>query len=190
MTSGQSTPSQSVQSAFSAFSDGDWRTFASLVHPDALAAFRTSQLGSTVGYTLVKRDPTMRNRNIAITPSEFISADAIQRAKDFRIAEFSGNPTIGELAALSPNDFLVRWCVAATGNPDRPWRAFQHVRRHILGEILEGDTLAHVLYRQEVKSVWLAGALYVMPLKLFEGQWLLLLNDDVIWDFPLVRLEE
>ena len=52
--------------------------------------------------------------------------------------------------------------------------------------IMEGDTLAHVLYREQVESNRLAGKLDVMSLRLVAGHWLILLNDDVIWRFPLV----
>ena len=187
MASTQATPAQVVRAAFQAFARGDWNTLATLVHPDALAAFRTDQLGSAVGWTLVRRDPKTRHRNIAISPSEFVTPDAIDKARTLRLAEFPGEPTIGELAALSPPDFFVRWCEAAFRNREHnPWPAMQSLKREVVGEIMEGDTLAHVLYRQQVKSVWLAGSLKVMSLKQVAGHWLILLNDDVIWNFPLV----
>jgi hypothetical protein len=62
----------------------------------------------------------------------------------------------------------------------------QHTGRQIIGEIMEGDTRAHVLYRVKGESIWLAGRLEVMPLKQLNDRWLMLLNDDVIWRFPLV----
>jgi hypothetical protein len=187
MASSQTTPAQVVHAAFQAFSGSDWQTFASLVHPDALAAFRTAQLGSAVGWTLVRRDPKTRHRNIAITPSDYVTPDAIDMVKDLRLAEFPGEPTIGELAALSPRDFLVRWCEAAFRKREHtPWLSIQATKRAVIGEVMEGDTLGHVLYRQEGESVWLAGSLKVMSLKQVAGQWLILLNDDVIWTFPLV----
>jgi hypothetical protein len=190
MVSGQTTPTQVVQAAFQAFSRGDWQTLGAMVHPDALAAFRTDQLGSAVGWTLVRRDPKTRHRNIAITPSDFVTPDAIEKAKGLRLAEFPGEPTIGELAALSPRDFFVRWCEAAFRNREHnPWPPMQGLGREVIGEIMEGDTLAHVLYRQQMKSVGLAGSLKVMSLKQVAGHWLILLNDDVIWNFPLVGPE-
>ena len=187
MTLAQMTPSQTVQAAFDAFRRSDWPTLASLIHPDALTAFRTHQLGSAVGYTLLRSDPQIRNRNISITPADFVSVEAIQKAKGLPVAEFPGAPTIGALAGLSPRDFFVRWCEAAFRNAEhRPWPATQGVGRQIIGELIEGDTLAHVLYRQQVESIWLAGKLDVMSLKQVGGHWLILLNDDVIWRFPLV----
>src|SRR6266851_5610407 len=113
MATGQMTPIQTVEAAFDAFTHSDWRTLVSLVHPDALAAFRADQLGSAVGYTTIRLDPRMQHRNIGFTPSDFVTADAIQRVKAFRLEEFPGAPMVGELAALSPSDFFVRWCEAA-----------------------------------------------------------------------------
>ena len=190
MATGQMSPTQTVQAALDAFGRSDWRALASLVHPDALTGFRTDQLGSAVGYSLLRSDPQMRRRNISIRPADFVSADAIQRAKDIRVVEFPGNPTVGELAGLSVGDFFVRWCEAAFSNGQRrPWQAMQRVGRQTIGEVLEGDTLAHVLYRVQVESIYLAGKLEVMSLKRDGGQWRLLLNDDVIWRFPLVGPE-
>ncbi len=186
MATGQMTPTQTVQAGFDALARSDWQTLASLIHPDALTAFRTDQLGSTVGYALLRTDPQMRNRNVSITPADFVSPDAIQRSKDLPVAEFPGAPTIGELAALSLSDFFVRWCEAAFRSRERPWPAIQQVGRDIIGEIIEGDTLAHVLYREQVESIWIAGKLDVMSLKRVQSHWLMLLNDDVIWRFPLV----
>jgi len=186
MATGQMTPTQTVQTGFDAFARSDWRTLASLIHPEALTAFRTDQLGSAVGYVLLRTDAQMRNRNISIRPADFVSPDAIERSKDLPVAEFPGAPTIGELAALSLSDFFVRWCEAAFRNRERPWPAIQQVGRQIIGELMEGDTLAHVLYRQQVESIWIAGKLDVMSLKRVQGHWLMLLNDDVIWRFPLV----
>jgi len=66
------------------------------------------------------------------------------------------------------------------------WLAMQRLGRQIIGEIIENDTLAHVMYRVQVESIYLAGKLDVMSLKKVDGRWLILLNDDVVWNFPLV----
>jgi len=179
-----------VQAAFDAYGRSDWSALGSLVHPDALTAFRTAQLGSAVGFSLAQNDPQMRGRNIGISPADFVSADAIKKAEGIRVAKFPGNPTIGELARLSPKEFFVRWCQAAVQDNERgPWLAMQRVGRQIIGEIIENDTLAHVMYRVLVESIYLAGKLEVMSLKKVDGRWLILLNDDVVWNFPLVGPE-
>ena len=181
------TPTQAVQAAFDAYRRSDWAALASLVHPDALTAFRTAQLGSAVGYSLARNDPQMRGRNIGITPADFVSDDAIKKAEGIRVAEFPGKPTIGELARLSPKEFFARWCQAAVQDNERgPWLATQRVGRQIIGELIENDTLAHVMYRIQVESIRLAGKVEVMSLKKADGRWLILLNDDVVWNFPLV----
>src|SRR5205809_681 len=128
----------------------------------------------------------MRHRNVSIRPADFVSSDAIQRAKDLPVAEFPGATTIGELAGLSFTDFFVRWCEAAVRSREKPWSTMQHMGRQIIGTVSEGDTLAHVVYRVRGESIWLAGRLEVMPLKSVQGRWLMLMNDDVIWRFPLV----
>ena len=181
------TPTQAVQAAFDAYRRSDWPALASLVHPDALTAFRIAQLGSAVGFSLARSDPQMRGRNIGITPADFVGDDAIKKAEGIQVAEFPGKPTIGELARLSPREFFARWCQAAVQDNKRgPWLASQRVGRQIIGEILENDTLAHVMYRIQVESIRLAGKVEVMSLKKADGRWLILLNDDVVWNFPLV----
>ena len=190
MATAQVSPTQTVQAAFEAYRRSDWPKLASLVHPDALTAFRTAQLGSAVGYSLAQRDPQMRGRNVGISPADFVSDDAIKKVEGIRVAEFPGKPTIGELARLSPSDFFVRWCQAAFQENERgPWMATQRVERQIIGELAEGDTMAHVTYRVQVQSIHLAGKLEIMSLKKVNGRWLILLNDDVIWNFPLIGPE-
>jgi len=45
------------------------------------------------------------------------------------------------------------------------------------------------MYRVQIESIYLAGKLEVMSLKKADGRWLMLLNDDVVWNFPLVGAE-
>jgi len=190
MASSQISPTQAVQAAFDAYGRSDWLALGSLVHPDALKAFRTAQLGSAVGFSLAQNDPQMRGRNIGISPADFVSEDAIKKTEGIRLAEFPGKPTIGELARLAPKEFFVRWCQAAVQDNERgPWLAMQRVGRQIIGEIVENDTLAHVMYRVQIESIYLAGKLEIMSLKKADGHWLILLNDDVVWNFPLVGPE-
>ncbi len=185
MATSQISPTQTVQAAFDAYGRSDWSALGSLVHPDALTAFRTAQLGSAVGFSLAQNDPQMRGRNIGISPSDFVSEDAIKKAEGIRVAKFPGKPTIGELARLSPKEFFVRWCQAAVQDNERgPWLAMQRVGRQIIGEIIENDTLAHVMYRVQIESIYLAGKLEVMSLKKADGRWLMLLNDDVVGISP------
>jgi hypothetical protein len=189
----QTTPSQTVRLAFDAFARSDWPTFTTSVHPEALAAFRTSELGSIIGFSVTNRQVRrgdIPRGNIAISPADWLSPEAIDRAKDVQISAFDGSPTIGELAALSSGAFFTRWCEAAyrpRANDPRP--AMQLASRDIIGEIIEGDTLAHVLYREQVESIYLAGSLHIMSLKRANDRWLLLLNDDVVWRFPIMEQE-
>lgn len=185
----QISPEDVFQTAVDAYASGDWRTLADLVHPDALASLRTKQLGSIVAYSVLEGEMA-KGRSVGFSPSDFAKPEAIEQAKHVRISEFPNAPTIGELGVLSPPDFFIQWCEAAhrTDRHD-PRPSIQKIKRSLIGQVIEGENLAHVLYRLEVKSNELAGALRIMSLKRDDERWLLLLNDDIIWPFSVVDRE-
>lgn len=63
---------------------------------------------------------------------------------------FNGSPTLGALAALSTTAVVELLLEASNGEigpgKDGP---FQRPRRRVIGEVQEGDSVAHVLYREE-----------------------------------------
>ena len=61
---------------------------------------------------------------------------------------YHDSQSVGQLATLSPPAFFASWCRAIYQSPsDRAQSNHKpDLRRPIVGEVLEGDDLAHVLY--------------------------------------------
>lgn len=68
----------------------------------------------------------------------------VTRFADTRIRAFRGNPTLGELAALSPSAFVAEVLIASydSGGPGIP-----SFHRECLAVVFEDETLAHVVCR-------------------------------------------
>ncbi len=183
----QGRPTQALQSAFAALAHRDWPALAAVVHPTALESLRKESLGLMI---LVAEDRRVGKQGGGYNPREVVIADHLARVGSEQVPQFPGQPTIGQLASLPVPEFFVRWCDAvyhadSAADPVRDVVGFQ---RHIFGEVTEGDSLAHVLYRRESRHVEmgelfvdLPGQVMIMPLKKVAGRWKLLLNDDIGW---------
>lgn len=184
---GQGTPSQAVDSAFAAFARRDWPTVAELVNPTALDSLRQESLGLII---LMAENRLAGREETGYNPGEVVIADHVPRVGSERVPQFPGNPTIAELASLSPTQFFIAWCgtVFRTDSGNDPMREVVSLQRRIIGEVQEGDSIAHVVYRRESRQIDmgelfidLPGRMVEMPLKRVSDRWTLLLNDDIGW---------
>ena len=184
----QLSPIQTVQAAFGAATLRDWRGLADLVHPDALGSLRQESLGLMI--LMTEERQAGQQASGGYNPGEVVIEEHLGRVGHESASQFTHNPTLAELAALSPADFFVRWCEAVYGpGPQRnEVREVVGLERRMIGEVTEADSLAHVLYRRESRHVDmgelkidLPGRVMVMPLKRVGGRWLLLFNDDLGW---------
>jgi len=178
-------PTETVQAAFGAFERRDWQALASLVHPDRLASFQSEQVAYLIAWTGSKEARAQATREGAafmMSYDDSLSSDAMATVADVKVEAFSHGATIGELARLSPSAFFTRWCEAAYGaNPKKgPGQVKLGLKREVIGEMFEDDTLAHVLYRTDL---WYS--VRRMPLKYSSAGWRLLLNDDIGWSIDL-----
>ena len=183
----QQGPTSTVQIAFSALEQHDWPTLATLVHPDALATLRQHSLAQIIVLAELAKagKPTA---NFGYNPGDIVIADHLPQVGDQRVPEFPTSPSINELAALSPADFFVRWCQAVyESRPELPGSSVPHTKRHIIGEVMEGDTLAHVVYRREGRWM-IPWHVDIMPLRRLGDRWSLLLNDDIGESVDLMTL--
>src|SRR6266567_3875588 len=188
-------PTQIVEGAFTAFERQDWDRLASLVHPERLASFQREQVAYIIAWTQSKEARARAKReNVGVfmlSYDDTLSPEVVSGVADVKVTAFPGAPTIGELAHLAPTAFFTRWCQAVYGADSRHGLGamVSHDRREVIGQVFEGDTLAHVLYRSDHRYTgsWPVGR---MPLKYSSVGWGLLLNDDIGWGLHLDALLE
>jgi hypothetical protein len=156
-----------VKEVFRAYEAGQWNRVAALVHPEGLQRFRTEQLGM---------------------------AHAWQDAADAegkRILQEHGNPsligfprirTLQELEQLTPTDLYARWLEGHELKPENYDDGRPPVsQRSVLGTVIEGDTLVHVLYRihTDVGRYGRTNETEVITAKRDGADWRVLLNKDL-----------
>ena len=178
------TPTQVVQAAFDATAKRDWRRLSELVDPARLKKFRDANLGMLVEWAQRRDEIAASEKGFGFYGIDSLTPQMIAAVKDVRLPAFG--ETIGRLAALSSQEFFIRWSDAADRNAWDPTEESSEAKRELVGELRMGDTLAYVIYRHEVRSVTdsvlcidLPGQPMVMPIKKVSGRWRLLLNDDV-----------
>ena len=187
------SPTQTVEAMFDALARRDWSALATLVHLSALDALRQQNLGLIILVTEERRAGKVGG---GYNPQDVVIADHLPQIGNERVPGFLNNPTIAELASLSSTELFVRWCAAVyRPDPQDPVREVVGLQRRMIGEILESDSLAHVLYRRESRHVEmnelfidLPGRVMVMPLRKEHERWRLLLNDDLGWSVDFMEL--
>lgn len=147
-------PTEVVRAAVAAADRGEWRQVASLISPDALKRIQETQLAMFATLPLLDVPGPIGGSLVAM-PSSPLSAQALKT----RVRSMPGAPTLGELGAMTPDDFYVRWQEACprlrwwervmnwakarlVGDPERPDQPTQ-----VLGAVLEDAGIAHVVYR-------------------------------------------
>ena len=190
-------PTDVLRLAFAALQRRDWPALAG--HIDSLALESLRQ--ESIGMLILTTEQRLAGEEVGggYNPYDVVISDHLPRIGSERALGFPGEPTIAQLASLSPSEFFVRWCEAVYGDSTQedPVREVVELTRRIIGEIREGDDRAHVLYRRESRHVEmgelkvnLPGRVMTMPLRNIAGQWRLRLNDDLGWsiDFgPVLR---
>jgi len=175
------TPVQVVESAFSAFNRHDWEALSGLVHTAVLRSFQQEQLSFFAAWGQ-SREARARAKSeglgfIMYSYEDSLPAEVLAQVADIEIPLFSWHPRIGDLARLSPQEFFKEWCRAAYGTPGDNVGAWKgSFERATIGQVFEGDSLAHVLYRTPRLH-----AADRMPLQWSDGGWRIMLNDDIGW---------
>jgi hypothetical protein len=113
-------------------------------------AFRDEHLDELVGWARFEGPEAKRRKHGGMSGYSINGGERsdLENYASLKLPVFSDVATLGELAALTPIQFLAKWIEATqrrggweSGGPD--------ARRRVLGEVIEGDSLAHVLYRFE-----------------------------------------
>ena len=147
-----STPEEFAQSYIAAMQTADWSTAAQLMHPDALAEFKTMFV------PLVGMD-----KSGEVAQSLFGAADS------------------AALANTPADSVFARFMTAITGASPDLWELMSGAQTEIIGHVLEGDTgIAHVVFRMHMTMDGItARKVDAMPVKRYEGQWRALLTGNI-----------
>lgn len=146
-------PAEIVRSALTAADRGEWRRVASMIEPDALRRIQQRQVGMFAAMPLLDAPGPGGGALIS-----FGDQPTPEMART-RVNSLPGAPTVGELGAISPDEFYVRWQEGADLRPrwwERvlAWLLPKFAEDHglerptqVLGEVMEDARTAHVVYR-------------------------------------------
>ena len=170
---------------FEAVRQARWADAAALVDPDAAAELRAQQVAMLIAWAQ-HRDELRRVRESGEGAMSFgyslngiVDQELLAAHATIPLPAFRGNPALGELAAASPMAFVELLLEASNGEigPDKDG-PFQRPRRRVIGEVREGDSLAHVLYRAEGTGIRYSNPHHVEVLQLRRAgdEWRILLT--------------
>ena len=145
----QSTPGDAATAFFNALTAGEWRQAARRVDPDALAEVRNGELGMLASWAEVRLDLQRRKdggmRGIAFSGE--LDSSLLEKHRDLVVNLF-GVRTLGEVAALSPEELFARSLEASTQPVIRGERLhLGPMTYRVIGTVQETDSVAHVLDR-------------------------------------------
>jgi hypothetical protein len=145
----QETPEQVVQRYFDSFRTGDYATNVSLMHPEALLAMKETMSG-------------------------LVAIPGAADEPEFR--EMFGVGTVEEFNQLAPAVLMERILRSQLENPDMK-EVLATAQTTVLGHVMEGDTVAHVVYRMRMSIGEMEmDQVQVAPLKRADGEWRVLLT--------------
>ena len=148
------SPSDVARAFFDALRDGRWADAAALVHPDATVALRESCLAHLVAWAEHRDEsraaPERDGMVVGYSSDGIVDSTRLARQAGTPLPAFDGRPTLGALAELEPAAFMATLlsasnpavCATMAGPFARP-------SRRVIGDVSEGEALAHVLYRAE-----------------------------------------
>lgn len=175
----QETPTRAARSFFDALAEHRWRDAAMLVHPLRRASFQEEELAVLVAWA----ESEQARRLDAQSGSGGIvgfSSDGVLRPEQLakhghrRVPGFGGL-TLAGAAALPSEEFMARFLEASALDADSTFLpSGERFARRILGEVIESDTVAHVLYRIEGSVVEYTDDFHVeiAQLRRRGGRWL------------------
>ncbi len=163
------SPRAVVQAAITALDAGRWEAVPPLVDPAELERFRRKQLRWMRDLQSERKmqavgDTTMRfvNPDVPAAVVEYFERQNQERLAHEPGATFAGVASMAELERLSALEMLARFLrahaqryvsIPKRGEADEARPAppqFREIRR-IIGELPEGDSLVHILYRHRVQ---------------------------------------
>jgi hypothetical protein len=193
--SANGTPMDIARRYFTAFENREWDVLATMFDPAEQARFHGMQVNILCAWL---QYPPDGNRGLVLGMTgagDKPDPEILGRFADTLIHAFRGSPTLGQLAAMSPQVFLVEWFAARYGGPEASsavgFGRGPSVPRKVLGAVIEGDALAHVVYRADSPAAadWrVPWRVSVLSLRRgSDGRWLVLPDDHLVFGPGIMR---
>lgn len=145
----QETPEQVMQRYYDTFRTGDYAANVALMHPEALQSMKETLAG------------------LAAMPGA-------QEAPEF--AQMFGVSTTEEFNQLAPAALFERILRTQLEQPEMR-EILSNAQVNVLGHVMEGDSLAHVVYRMRMGvGEMTVDQVQVAPVKRADGEWRVLLT--------------
>ena len=121
-----------------------------------------------IAIAIAELEATRQGSSGLVRGSGTVDSASLRRHGAYPVRTLRGVSTLAEAAALEPRDFMARMMEAATaGHPDV--HANRRVHRY-LGIVVENDSVAHALFRDEGGMV-LDDSASVLELRRIGGRW-------------------
>ena len=174
-----------VEEAFTALTARDWDALAALSSPQFLDQFRQKQL-------FYAEDDERQRMEKKKSPDSYGLPKCVQKyfesqegnfSKRF-LENFAGVDNLLQLEVLTPAQFFAAW-LAGTKNLKKGDEAagprIVIPARTVFGEVVEGDSVAHVLYRRVPSPPGDPDqGIKLITLRRYDGVWKIYPNDDMI----------
>ncbi len=180
-----SSPSAVVEESFAALAAKNWDAVAALASPQFLEQFRAKQLFYAEED---ERQKLEKKKN----PESYGMPKCVQKYFESQEGNFSKRflenfyhvDNLLQLEVLTPAQFFAAWLSGTRNLKSSDEAAGPRIvvpTRTIVGEMMEGDSVAHVLYRRTPFTPGDADqGIKIITLRRYDGVWKTYPNDDMI----------
>ena len=150
----QAAPAARVAEFFDALGTRRWLDAARLVHPERLESFHAQEMSALIAYVKLRaqldeagiRDPMRHHFLIRYEPT--LRPESLAVYADKPLLGLGPARTVAAANALPPADFMAYSFAAREYESN--WLFYTRLERaprHVIGTVIESDTVAHVVYR-------------------------------------------
>ncbi|HEY0022280.1 MAG TPA: hypothetical protein VGB24_05200 [Longimicrobium sp.] len=177
----QGSPAQTVQALFDAMAARQWDSAAALFTPESAAWYQREQLGLN---PRPAGDDEPGSRELRLPDPESVTRD-----DSIALGLIPGLGPAAELADLPPARF-VALALRVWGGTLGFETATAPGARTVIGQVVENDSVAHVLYRVSPEAYMdgLPSAVRVVRLDGVDGRWLVRINRALFRSFGMMEL--
>ncbi len=192
------TSRSAAEDFFLALEEARWADAVGFVDPEAIEDFHSRELASVVSWA--ENRVAMRKAAESgvgmywYTSDSVLSEDKLAQFADTTLRAVPGAATLGDLAKFSPSEFLALF-LELSNPPAAPTKdgPFARAHRRVLGQVTEGDALAHVVYRRESPAIKYDNPYHIetVPVVRRDGRWYVALSSryhDLVNSFGFTQL--
>jgi len=175
------SPDAAVAAVFEAMASKNWQRVAALADPEFLAQFREKQLVYAEADRIAKvnRKKNEQQYGLPKCVQKYFESQDANFTESF-LKGFAGVKTVEQLAALSPPALFASWLAGGEHVRKEEGKNVPPTSRTILGQVPEGDTLAHVVYRiTPPPPTQPEAALQMLTVRRENDGWRVLPNEDI-----------